>query len=296
MSKLRRKILVTGASGLVGTHLLPRLAAEHTVYAISRTGAQVAGAQTITLDLGQNWAQDDLPKDVDTIIHLAQSNLFRDFPENVDEVLSVNTVSTIRLLDFARRQGVKTFVLASSGGIYGNGATTFSEDAPIVAKGDLGFYIGTRLCAEILSEPYAAFMNISTLRFFFVYGPGQRDSMLIPRLIRSVQSGTPINLQGPEGLSINPVHVSDATIAICSALELDSSQKINIAGPNVLSLRAIAETIGQVVGKKPVFSQASATAGQDLVADIERMKTLLHHPEIGFVEGVTDLVRHMSPE
>lgn len=296
MSKLHRRILVTGASGLVGTHLLPLLAADHPVYAISRTGAEVAGAHTISLDLGQNWNADDLPQDVDTIIHLAQSNLFRDFPENVDEVLSVNTVSTIRLLDFARRQGVKTFVLASSGGIYGNGATTFSEDAPIVAKGDLGFYIGTRLCAEILSEPYAAFMNISTLRFFFVYGPGQRDGMLIPRLIRSVQSGTPINLQGPDGLLINPVHVSDATIAIAAAMELDSSQKINIAGPDVMSLRAIAETIGEVVGKAPVFSQTTAAAPQDLVADIDRMQALLHQPEIGFLEGVTDLVRHMSLE
>lgn len=294
MSHPPRNILVTGASGLVGMHLVPQLVAHHQVHAISRTGAPVAGARTIALDLGKPWTDEALPQSIDTIIHLAQSNLFRDFPKNVDEVLSVNTVSTIRLLDFARRNGVRNVILASSGGIYGNGANTFAEDAPILAKGDLGFYLGTRLCSEILSEPFSTFTTITTLRFFFVYGTGQRDSMLIPRLIRSVQSETPIQIQGSNGLSINPVHVSDATAAVVAALSQEQSDKFNIAGPDTLSLRAIAEHIGEYVGKPPVFAQDEAAAPNDLVADISRMSALLHRPQTSFSDGVRDLVQHMS--
>ena len=294
MSQTPRRILITGASGLVGMHLVPQLAAHHELYAISRTGAAVPGAHTIAMDLGRPWTEDSLPQSVDAIIHLAQSNLFREFPENVSEVLTVNTMSTIRLLDFARRNKVKNFIIASSGGVYGNGANTFSEDSPILAKGDLGFYLGTRLCAEILAEPFSAFTTITTLRFFFVYGPGQRESMLIPRLIRSVQSETPIKLQGPNGLSINPVHVTDATAAIISALSQERSDKFNIAGCDILSLRGIVDCISSYVGKDPIFLEDPVGEASDLVADISRMSSFLHHPKTTFSDGVRDLVQHMT--
>ena len=164
----KRTILITGASGLIGTHLMHSFGPNDTVYAISR-GQPVPGATHILeLDLAQQWSRADLPSGVDVVVHLAQSEHFRDFPHWAEDVFSVNTLSTVKLLDYAREIGVRQFVLASSGGVYGAGANRFSEDEAIAAKGELGFYIGTRLCSEILSECYTTWMNVVCLRFFLL--------------------------------------------------------------------------------------------------------------------------------
>src|SRR5690606_28137079 len=110
--------------------------------------------------------------------------------------------STLKLLDYARHQGARTFIYASSGGIYNAGSHLCSEDANIYIGRDLGFYINSKLCSEILIESYAEHMTVIILRFFFVYGPGQRTSMLIPRLVQSVYEGKIITLDGENGLHI----------------------------------------------------------------------------------------------
>ena len=66
-------------------------------------------------------------------------------------------------------------------------------------------------------EAYQGEFVVVILRFFFVYGPGQSNEMLIPRLVKSVREGQPIALDGLDGLRINPVYVEDAVRAVVSA-------------------------------------------------------------------------------
>jgi nucleoside-diphosphate-sugar epimerase len=281
-----KTILITGATGLIGSHLLRTFGPEDTVYAFSRKGSVPIGPRTLPIDLGQSWSIEELPDGVDTIVHLAQSNHYRDFPLRTEDVFTVNLVSTVKLLDYARVTGVKQFVLASSGGVYGAGVNSFSEDEAITAKGELGFYIGTRLCSELLSECYSAFMNVVCLRFFFAYGPAQRPQMLVPRLVDSVRTGRVIKLRGESGLSINPVYVADAVSAVRRAMSLPGSHKVNVAGPEVISLRRMAEAIGATIGKTPVFEIEPAASSQDLIADIAKMTTLLGAPATRFEDGL----------
>ena len=282
------KILITGAQGLIGSHLVLALQTEHEIYALSRSVGTWTHPQL-------HWVQQDLtkpldparlPAHIDAVIHLAQSEHFRDFPARAEEIFQVNTVSTVHLLDYARLAGAQRFVLASSGGIYGHGEQEFAEDANLASKADLGFYLGTKLCSEVLAENYTALMNMIMLRFFFVYGPRQRRTMLIPRLVQAVMDGNPIVLQGPDGFRLNPTHVSDAVVAIRHALGLDSSQKINIGGPEVLSLRQVGEIIGQVVNKEPMFDTQLAAQPRHLVGDISKMTRLLGAPQMKFEAGI----------
>ena len=289
----KRIILITGATGLIGTHLMRTFGPDDTVYAISRGQSVLGATHTINLDLGKPWSQDSLPEKVDVIVHLAQSEHYRDFPNSVEDVFTVNTLSTVKLLDYARNVGAKQFVLASSGGIYGTGANSFSEDNVITTKGDLGFYINTRLCSEILSECYSQWMNVISLRFFFAYGEGQRPNMLIPRLAESVKAGKAIQINGDSGLAINPIHVSDAVKAVIKAMSLSGSYKINVAGSDVITLRRIAEIIGEVVGKKPHFTNQPTNSNADLIGDISRMKSLLCEPEVGFNDGVSAYLKSL---
>lgn len=280
------RILVTGATGLIGSHLLRSFGPDHFVYALSRSGPVPGASHTLAIDLSKHWSTDDLPRDIDVVVHLAQSEHNRDFPQWTEDVFSVNTLSTVKLLDYARATAVKQFVLASSGGVYGSGAGIISEDKAVLANGDLGFYIGTRLCSELLSDCYVRYMNIICLRFFFVYGPGQHDRMLVPRLVDSVRSGGAVKLQGDVGLRLNPVYVEDAVQAVLRAMTLQSSHKVNVAGPAVHSLREMVEIIGQALGQPPLFEVDQAGSPHDLVADISQMRCLLWEPRVSFTDGL----------
>ena len=289
-----RKCLVTGATGLIGSNLLPALERDWEILGISRCqlkgGLDSGKVQHLAVDLSQAWDTEALPPEINAVIHLAQSEHFREFPEYAVDVFQVNTMSTLRLLDYARRAGASTFVLASSGGIYGHGNQEFSEDAELPRKGDLGFYLGTKLCAEVLAESYTPLMNVMVLRFFFVYGPGQRKNMLIPRLVQAVLDGRPITLQGQSGIRINPTYVSDAVAAICRCLELEGGHKINVGGPEVLSLREIGEIIGKATGRNPEFDIQHGVEPRHLVGDVRKMTGILGAPMVRFEEGIRNYI------
>ena len=285
-----KRCLVTGLTGLIGSALLLALRPGWDVTGIararSRQGSQPDRPFDLTVDLSQEWATGLFPRQVDAVIHLAQSEHFRDFPERALDIFQVNTMSTIRLLDYARQAGAKTFILASSGGIYGPRDRELTEDMEIFAQGNLGFYLGTKLCSEVMAENYAAYLNVIVLRFFFVYGPGQRKSMLIPRLVQSVAEGRAITLQGQNGIRMNPTYVSDAVAAICRSLDLQGNHKINVGGPEVLSLREIGEIIGRLVGIKPAFECQAGPEPRNLIGDISKMTEMLGPPAVRFEEGM----------
>ena len=287
------KILLTGASGLIGHEVIEALQGRWSIYAVSRRPYEHLSQNTrmIHCDLAKKCDFSSFPKHMDAVVHLAQSEHFREFPEKAEDIFGVNTLATLRLLDYARQAGAKTFVYASSGGIYGYGDEGFRENQPIVAQKDLGFYLGTKLCSEIITENYAPYMNIVILRFFFIYGPRQNTTMLIPRLIRNVREGNPIVLQGSSGIRINPTHVSDAANAVVHSLGLMDSQKINVGGPEVLTLRQIGEIIGENVGKQPQFEIQEGVQPHNLIGDTHKMAQLLMPPQVTFSEGVRSMLR-----
>jgi len=281
-------ILVTGANGLVGRALLAQLGLSRRVYALVREQPQQplpGGAVPVVHDLRQP-RDPELPDVPGVIVHLAQSPCYRDFPEGALDVFEVNVGSTQRLLDWARRQGVKRFIYASSGGIYGHGEAPFEEDVPIKATATLGHYIASKRCGELLVEAYSGQMTVIVLRFFFVYGPGQRRTMLIPRLVDSVLHGHPIVLQGKDGIRINPIYADDAAAAIEAAADLEVSETINIAGPQILTLREIGALIGEGTGRKPSFENQLDAEPRHIVGNTGKMTRLLRTPKIAMAEGI----------
>jgi UDP-glucose 4-epimerase len=288
------RCVVTGAGGLIGGRMLPELVAEGwEVHALSHTrpaGIDASGVVWHAVDLAAGLDEATLPSQVDAVVYLAQSEHFREFPQHARDVFEVNTGGVLRLLDYARRGGASRFVLGSSGGVYGSGDHRFSEELDLTAREDLGYYLGTKFCSEILVQTYAAVFDVMILRFFFVYGAGQRGSMLVPRLVDSVRRGVPIHLDGPDGLRLNPIHVSDAARAVVRSLVLSGSERINIGGPAVLTLREIGDAIGRLVEREPVYEVESGARARNLVGDIDKMSRLLGKPEVHFDEGIRELI------
>lgn len=295
----KMKCVITGGTGLIGRRLLQRLlSCGWTIYSIVHSDVHITNSlhyNQYVFDLSHPGKMDlsFLPKSVDAVIHLVQSNNYKDFPAAASDMFYTNINSTFNMLEFARKNGVKNFVLASSGGIYGSGPAAFRESDSNFKHDDLGFYLSTKICGETLAENYKDFMNVIILRFFFVYGEMQKDVMLLPRLVKSIDTGKPIILQGNDGININPIYVDDAVDAIARVLLLNDSYNINIAGREIVSLRQLAIMMGSIVSKEPVF-QIEDKLPRHLVADTKRMEELLGSPKVSLDDGLKRMINSMK--
>ena len=292
---MKKKILVAGGTGLIGSYLTEALLSdeEYEVFVLGRNENPEWSNKKIKyieVDLAKDWDESQLPDNLYAIIHLSQAENFRYFPAKAKEIFYINTLSTLKLINYASETKVSHFIYASSGGVYGNGDEGFNEDENIVYKKKTGFYIATKHCSEVILENYFEQLNVFILRFFFVYGKGQRKEMLIPRLINVVKNGDAITLQGQSGIKINPIYVQDAVMAILAALKLNESHTINIGGPEVLSLKEIGEIIGIAVKKEPQFIINEKEIPKNLIGNISKMKNLLHIPQSRFKEAIKTLV------
>jgi UDP-glucose 4-epimerase len=246
------KILLTGASGLLGRSLTPLLLQFSKVYSLGRN--QIPGCEIInSTDLSVDWNINHLPDKIDAVIHLAQFPKYKDFPNSAIKLFNTNLRTTAILLDYAKKAGAKRFILTSTGGVYRSSQTTIMEESDLVAPSDLGYYFATKLSSEMIAANYRTIFDVNILRIFFMYGPNQRNDSFIETLYNKIMNNETIYLNGKDGIRVNPVHVEDVADAIVNIIKHGGPKTINAAGESVVSIREICEIIGQRVNKLPVF-------------------------------------------
>jgi len=287
------KIIVTGALGLIGNELIKTLSIDESyeLYSVvkAKPDNQHSNVKYIECDLSKEIDFSIFPESPDVIIHLANSDSYHDFPDKALDIFNVNIGSTMQLLNYARNAGVKKFILASSGGIYGTNISQFYEDDIIDIHRIPSFYLTTKAVDEMLCKHYEQFFDITILRIFFAYGKSQNLNILIPRLINSIKSGLPIFINKFGGTKINPIYVSDVVSAVNNSINTSGSTAYNISGDEILTIKEIAESISDFIGINPLW-EINDTEEQRLIDDNTKMKQFLHCPTVTFKQGLKSML------
>jgi nucleoside-diphosphate-sugar epimerase len=277
------RALITGGAGFIGSSLAKRLADEgHQIviadsftpyYDPAQKRANLVplrdrpGVRVVEVDLAFGDL-DPLLDDIDVVFHQAAQPGVRRSWDDFGSYVAANITVTQRLLDAVLRRGeVRRFVYASSSSVYGNcvGGQSAESDRPQ----PFSPYGVTKLAAEHLCCAYAENFGLPTvsLRYFTVYGPGQRPDMAIHRLIEAARNGTPFPLYGDGRQMRDFTYVDDVVAANLAAVGSDPppGTVANVAGGSSTTVGEVVELIGELVGR-PLSIDARPPRPGDVLA------------------------------
>ena len=254
MNEQRLSVLVTGASGFIGRHVVSHLADQgHEVLALDyRPPAErfPAGVRFYHCDLRDGR----LPRyHCDAVVHLAALAGVRPSLDRPAEYEQTNVLATVRLLEWCRDRKVPTFVFASSSSVYG-------PDVPLPAKEDgpvspMSPYALTKLHAEQWGQLYARLhgLRFVALRFFSVWGPGQRPDLALEKFRRQVTAGETVKIHGDGSQRRDLTHVEDVARAVGLALRWNGtgSLVLNVGTGRNHSVSDMLEAVKKWTGFTP---------------------------------------------
>lgn len=321
LSEMRGKaVLVTGATGLIGSLLVYALSmlnhlfdAGISIYALARNKEK---AFLKFGNLPVIWIFQDinnplnLNDDVDYIFHCAAITESRLMVENPVEVLSSLITGTGNILDWARRNPVKSMVYLSSIETYGS----FNKDFPVM-EGDAGFIdplnprssysLGKKtaecLCNSYFKE-YEVPVKIARLTQTFGAGVDKTDNRVFAQFARSAVKGEDIVLH-TTGESAKPYcHTTDALRALFYILLTgDNGEAYNVANPHTfISVKDMAEMVAELgSGLKVVFDLKNdrGYAPPSITRlDVKKLTTLGWSPTIGLKDMFRSLIEYLKEE
>ena len=306
------KILVTGGAGFIGSHICTRLLADgHEVVliddfndyydpAIKRANvARLGGDVRIEEgDIRDRSRVDALVAEChfDTVIHIAARAGVRPSVKDPQLYIDTNITGTNYLLEAARNHGVERFIFASSSSVYGlSKVVPFSEDLPLPQT--LSPYAATKLAGEHLCGNYSYLFGLRAvcLRFFTVYGPGQRPDLAIHKFTDAIHHGRPIPQYGDGSTRRDYTFVDDIIQGVIGALDYQGEKFdiFNLGENQTITLSDLITEIENALGKKAVIEHLPEQQGDMPItsADISKARRLLgYNPHTKIAVGIPKFV------
>ncbi|HEY0416677.1 MAG TPA: NAD-dependent epimerase/dehydratase family protein [Gaiellaceae bacterium] len=260
------RVLVTGGSGFIGSHVVDRLQARGhlpRIFDLVPSPHHGPEVETVLGDLCDPELSRFAMDGCDAVVHLAAMADVDAVALDPTRTDRVNTHGTQVLLEAARDVGVRRFVFASTIWVYGDaaGPESVDEDTPLGLPRH--FYTATKIAGEMYTASYGELYGLewTILRFGIPYGPRARPTAVVPAFTAKALAGQPLTIAGDGTQSRRFVYVEDLADGVALALAPDAANRVyNLVGRENTSVRAIARTIRDIIGDVKIVHVEGRTA------------------------------------
>lgn len=299
----RKRILITGAAGFLGSHLCDRFVKE---------GFHVIGMDNlITGDLRNiehlfplenfEFCHHDVSKfvfvsgELDYILHFASPASPIDYLKIPIQTLKVGSLGIHNLLGLARSKKSR-LLIASTSEVYGDPTVNPQPEeywGNVNPVGPRGVYDEAKRFQEAMTMAYHTFHGLETriVRIFNTYGPRMRlnDGRVLPAFIGQALRGEDLTVFGDGSQTRSFCYVDDLVEGIYRLLFSDYSQPMNIGNPDEITIRQFGEEIIKLTGtkQKMVFKELPTDDPKQRRPDITKAREILKwEPKVGRAEGL----------
>src|SRR3989344_6892372 len=275
----KKKILITGSSGTIGTRLFEKLLQE---------GFSVIGFDkqknkwhkhlnnlTIVGNLLSGKDIKKIPKDIDVIVHLAANARVYDLVVEPDLALE-NVVTTYNILEFARKNKIKKIIFSSSREVYGNRKKSIAHEKDFNLELSESPYSASKISNEAFVYAYKKCYGIDyiVLRFSNVYGMYDESDRFIPLMIKKMKNNEDISVFGKNKV-LDFTYIDDCVNGIFLCIKKFHQEKnniFNIAFGRGIKLIDVAKMIKKDLKSKSKITLKPNRTGEvvEYVADISK--------------------------
>lgn len=300
-------IIVTGASGFIGRHLLKALCNKgYEIFACThrrRVEEVFPHLKGSRLDLTKASELKKLPaQGVEAVFHLASfvpESVSRDVLSNAQRCLKANILATLNVLEHCRLNHIKRLVYASTISIYQNATTLPSENTFVYPTTLYGL---SKLAAEMLCEKYRKDYGLLcfSLRFGSIYGLGQPGHLVMAKFIQSAIEHRPIEIWGKGKKLIDFVYIKDVVKACLLTLKAKKPGIYNIGSGEPVAIVDLARTVRRVFADAHLPLCFTTTDNEDVSSvwlDITKARRELgFQPSYTLLKGLMDYKRELKAE
>lgn len=278
------RFLVTGASGFLGRALIRKLCAQsHEVVELSSRSGDIADPALFTTLRNERF---------DRAFHLAGKTYVPDSWKAPNEFLRVNCVGTMNVLEYCREQEIP--VTVTSAYVYGIPSRLPIPESETPKPNNP--YALSKYLAEQTCEFYAAYhgMDVTVIRPFNIFGPGQKTHFLIPQIISQIRARKTIRVK-----DLAPrrdyIYIDDFVHALIKTLGGPCGYNVfNIGSGSSLSVRELIAAIQSVAGTElSVISEGEVRSNEidDVYADTSKAREILGWaPNLTFQQGIERMI------
>jgi UDP-glucose 4-epimerase len=297
------RVLVTGGSGFIGSHVVDKLADaghEPVIYDLRDSEHHEWGSvETVIGDLFDAETLHEAMEDCDAVVHLAAYADVGIVAEQPVDAEACNARGTLAVLEAARATDTRV-VYGSTIWVYGaSGDGVIDEEAALGLPDHL--YTASKLAGEMYCSSYAELYDVSCtiLRFGIPYGPRARPAAVIPIFVSKALAGEPLTIAGDGIQSRRFVYVEDLAEGVAAAVARGAPNRVyNLAGDETVTIRELADIVSELVEDTEIVHTPGRNGdfGGAVISNERAAKELGWRASTPLQEGVRRYLEWFAPE